>query len=1713
MTHEEIRQMIHEMQVSRIEAELENEQLRKKIGNGVFQSEIVTALTETMLDIVAMTDLEGNFLFAGKSHEILGYDPAFLVGKNVMDFVHPEDLPKLRKAFDEFIASAGMRKTEYRYLCQDGSYLWLETAGNFLKDPDGIPQKIVFSSRDITERKQMEEALRKSEKKFRHLFEKAEEGILIVRGETIEFANPALQKILGYPVDTITSQPFATFIHPEDRETMRKLHVEMMQSEFREKRHDFRVITYDGTVKWINIHGQVIDWDGTPANLSFVTDITERKHAEEELVKNQQLLEGIIDGIDDVLAIQLPDHSIVRYNQAGYDLLGITPEEAAGKKCYELIGRYHECVECATRKALQSGKQEKTEKYVPEIETYLDCRSNPICDEHGNVVQIVEHLRDITARKEQEKQLRESEQRFRQWFESSPISLWEEDFSAIKKRLDEIKARNGGDLDSYFRQRPELVWELAKLVRVLDVNQATLKLYRANSKEDFFNDITKVFSRESLEGFLPILEVIAAGEKEFVTEKEHVALDGEPLKVQLYWAVAKGHEKTYSRILVSIVDITQRKRAEQALRQSENYYRAIFETSATAIFILEEDTTISHVNSNFEKLLGYSKQEVEGKKSWTELIHTGDVEWMKKNHYLRRRDPRAAPLSYEFRFFVRSGELRHGYLTIDMIAGTSQSVVSLMDITERKQAEETVEKERTYLSTVIDNIGEAIVICDADGRITRFNETARRLHGLPEQPIPPDQWARHYDLYQEDGITPLPMEEIPLFRALQGERVQNAEIVAAPKHSRPYFLVCNGQALTDETGKIKGAVAAMHDITERKRMEQALRRERDLNQRYLNTTQTMMVALDAEGRVIMINRSGRELLGYAEDEILGSNWFETCLPQPEGMEFVYPVFRRILAGDRPSSEYFENNVVCRDGTQRLMGWHSAFLEDDDGRVVGTLSSGEDITERKQAEEALRKSEEKFRHLFEKAGEGILIVRGETIEFASPALENILEYPIDRITSEPFVTFIHPDDRETVRDLHLRMMQEEFLEKRYDFRIVASDGTVKWVAIHARVIEWDGEPANLSFVTEITEHKRAEEALRRSENYYRAIFETSGSAMFIIEENTIISNVNSNFEALLGYSRQQVEGKKSWTEFVHPDDVEWMKKKHYLQRRDPRLVALNYEFRFFVRSGELRHGYLTVDMIAGTSQSVVSLMDITDRKLAEQQLKESEERFSKAFRSSPAPQVISDIATGEFIDVNDRWVEMLGYTREQSIGRTSKEVGIWADPGERDHIIQKLQKNTFFNEEPVEFRTSQGSTVYALWSAETITLKGRHVMLSMIYDETERKQAEKERERLQAQLAQAQKMESVGRLAGGVAHDFNNKLSIINGYAEMSFDMLDPQEPVYENLNEIYTAGKRSAEIVRQLLAFARQQTISPVQLDLNDTISNMLKMLQRLIGENIDLVWLPGSNLWQVKIDPSQIDQIMANLAVNARDAISDVGRLSIETRNVVVDEDYCRRYSGFVPGKYVLLSVSDNGCGMEKQVQENLFEPFFTTKKVGRGTGLGLSTIYGIVKQNKGFINVYSEPGQGTVFQIYFPPHEKQTLSAPQYPEDTTKPMPTGSETVLLVEDEPAILDMGRGMLEKLGYTVLTAEKPDNALQIAEEYDDQIHLLITDVVMPEMNGRDLAEKLSDCSPGLKLIYMSGYTADVIAHHGVLDEGVQFIQKPFSMRELAAKVREVIERE
>ncbi|RJP74686.1 MAG: PAS domain S-box protein [Desulfobacteraceae bacterium] len=523
--------------------------------------------------------------------------------------------------------------------------------------------------------------------------------------------------------------------------------------------------------------------------------------------------------------------------------------------------------------------------------------------------------------------------------------------------------------------------------------------------------------------------------------------------------------------------------------------------------------------------------------------------------------------------------------------------------------------------------------------------------------------------------------------------------------------------------------------------------------------------------------------------------------------------------------------------------------------------------------------------------------------------------------------------------------------------------------------------------------------------------------------------------------------------------------------------------------------------------------IESRKQSEEALRESERRYRELFESSRDGYVVVDI-NGQFVDCNSAYCDLVGYSLSELQRKTDfyEITPIQWREWEREEIWERrLLKEGYSGIYEKEYIRKDGSLIPVELQTYAISSDQGEIryLWGIVRDITERKRAGKEREKLQAQLTQAQKMESVGRLAGGVAHDFNNMLGVILGYAELAMDKPALSDSIQHYLQEIYKAAERSREVTRQLLSFARKQTISPRVLDLNVTVEGMLNMLRRLIGEDISLIWSPAGKLRPVKMDPSQIDQILANLCVNARDAIADVGKITIKTRNVSLDRDYCVAHEGAVPGDYVLLAVSDDGRGMTPEILANLFEPFFTTKGVGKGTGLGLATVYGIVKQNNGFIHVDSEPEKGTTFRIYLPRHDQ-----PMEQESMKEPAAVdarGNETILLVEDEPAILSMATNMLERLGYTVLTADTPGKAIQMADEQNGDIHLLMTDVVMPEMNGKDLAGKLLSMVPDLKCLFMSGYTADVIAHHGVLDGDVHYIQKPFILRDLAAAVRKALE--
>jgi two-component system cell cycle sensor histidine kinase/response regulator CckA len=638
---------------------------------------------------------------------------------------------------------------------------------------------------------------------------------------------------------------------------------------------------------------------------------------------------------------------------------------------------------------------------------------------------------------------------------------------------------------------------------------------------------------------------------------------------------------------------------------------------------------------------------------------------------------------------------------------------------------------------------------------------------------------------------------------------------------------------------------------------------------------------------------------------------------------------------------------------------------------------------------------------------------------------------------------------------------------------------------------------------IAEYTRIEAALRESEARYRLLAENSRDLIELLDHQGNVLYASPSHLQVLGYISDQLIHTNIF-KVIHPDDTQPTRSSF----RD--LLASGTSARIALRLRNKTGEWVDVEAILSAinddahavSGILLSAREITERRRVEAALRESEERYRLITEnSSDLISLIELDSDPRQIYASPSYLMVLGYDPTELVDTGQLEL---IHPDDRSNTTDQFLRIATNGTAQATYRVrhADGSWRWIEVQATAITQQGRSYAVAVGRDITERK-------RLEDQFLQAQKMESVGRLAGGLAHDFNNLLTAIMGNLELALDALPSDHIARDDLGEIQKATDRAAGLTRQLLAFARRQAIEPRIINLNDLIRNMDKLLRRLIGEDIDLVTLPAPELGQVKADPGQIEQVIVNLAVNARDAMPDGGKLTIETRNVMLDQNYTQQHIGMAPGNYVLLAVSDTGTGIDEETLRRIFEPLFTTKEKGRGTGLGLSTCYGIIQQHGGNIWPYSEVGHGSTFRVYLPRVDAPVEAHPQ--QGDVSALPHGTETVLLAEDEAAVRTMAARVLRERGYTVLEAIDGDEGLRVAREYAGPIHLLLTDVVMPHMSGRTLVDQVSGIYPSTKVLFISGYADSAIIHQGQLDPGVEFLHKPFSPSALARKVREVLD--
>jgi PAS domain S-box-containing protein len=886
--------------------------------------------------------------------------------------------------------------------------------------------------------------------------------------------------------------------------------------------------------------------------------------------------------------------------------------------------------------------------------------------------------------------------------------------------------------------------------------------------------------------------------------------------------------------------------------------------------------------------------------------------------------------------------------------------------------------------------------------------------------------------------------------------------------------------------------------SEGRQSEDELRNSEERHKAILQASIDGFWMLDPEGHLLEVNDSYCRMSGYSESELLAMSVSDLEAIESKGQTAAH-IARIIGRGE----DRFETRHRRKDGNNIDVEVSCRYCTIEGGRIILFLR---DITGLRQAE----KEREQFHKFFQTSADLMCIAdpSGNFIK-TNPAFSETLGYSEQELVAKPIIEFIHQDDRQETLDEIARQLQSGF-SRSFRNRYICKNGSVKWLSW--RVTYNNSEGIAYGTARDITDVKRAEEVLRESEKRMSLAMQAGHMGLYDLNVKTGEAVVNPEYSLMLGYDPAESRVTTSkWIERLHPDDLERVVADYHAYVNGE-IPHYNVEFRQRTRDGGwkwiLSYGRIMERDPDGTPRRMLGVhVDISERKRVEEALHESENRLRFALEGSN--DGLWDVQMrSNTTYLSPRGWEILGYRP----GEDGAVINDWSDLVHPEDLLltsERLREHieglTPLFQVEQRLRMKSGEWKWVLTRGKVVARDADGTPLRITGTHTDLT----EQKILQEQLGQAQKLESVGRLAGGVAHDFNNMLSLILGHAQLALRKEAVSPTLREHLDQIQQAAERSADIVRQLLAFARKQTVAPKVLDPNETVASMLKMLSRLIGEDIDLAWLPGEGVWPVRMDTAQIDQILVNLCVNARDSIAGIGRVSIETGNKNCDAAFCERHTGCIPGEYVLFTVRDDGCGMDKETVRMVFEPFFTTKGVGQGTGLGLATVYGIVKQNDGFIDVDSEPGRGTSFKIYLPRYQGKEVKAPV--EGPLELAGRGKETVLMVEDEPAILELGKQILEMQGYRVLIAGTPGEAIRMAIEHTGEIHLLLTDVIMPEMDGRELAKKLLTLYPGLKRLFMSGYTADVIVHHGVLAEGVQFIQKPFSLDALTTKVRETLD--
>ncbi len=1328
--------------------------------------------------------------------------------------------------------------------------------------------------------------------------------------------------------------------------------------------------------------------------------------------------------------------------------------------------------------------------------------ARPVRDAHGRLLHYEGVVEDITERRRAREELQESNQ-FRE----------------------EIISGAGEGIVVYDRELRRIVWN------------------------HYMEELTGITAEEALNGpaFDTAPEVRSLGE-EFLRR----ALAGETVSSgDLYvkipqtgragWVVGTyGPHRNAAGEIVGVIGIvrsvTERRRNEQALRESEERFRLMADAAPVMIWMDDAKGMSTYFNEPWLDFTGRTLEQELGRGS-RDGIHPDDLE----PRFVAVYDAAFAerrPFQTEYRLRRRDGAYRWILETATPRFTPSGEfagfIGTAIDLTERRAAEVALQKERSFLRQVIDINPNFIFAKDREGRFTLVNEAVAQAYGTTVEGL----------IGRRDADFNANAEEVSAFRAADVEVMNTRREMLIPEEKitdatgAVRWLQTVKRPVVDEEGFSHQVLGVSTDLTERLRADQALKESEARFRLMADAAPVLIWVSDATARCTFFNKKWLEFTGRRLEQEIGRGWMAGVHPDDLALVFT---FDEIETTREPYQ--FEYRLRRHDGEYRWILDTGVPRFAAGGEFEGYIGSAIDITDRRMAEQALRESEARYRTQVENAPEAIVVFDVDIGRFVE-ANDNALKlwgmpreafFQTDPVALSPAY---QPDGRPSPAAIAAnvdRTLRGEALS----FEWVHRDASGREIPCEVRLVLLPSVDRRLirGSVTDISARKRAE---RLQSALYR-IAATTGATEDINEFYTEIHGIvgelmyAQNFYVAIHDPRSDTISFPYCVDERDPTPAPMRPGKgltaHVLRTGEPLLCSHDH-FNAMLEQGDVEligsdsvawlgvplqrggrtYGVLVVqsydprvrfdeadrDLLSFVSQHIAVALE---RKRAEQAIRDSEERYRLLFERNLAG-VYRMTLVGRIIECNDALARIFGYASQDELLDRDMAV-LYPDARQRRAFFDALLRERSLANHEMRGERKDGAAAWTLQSAALLADEGAGEVLveGTVIDVTERR-------RLEEQLRQSQKLEGIGQLAGGIAHDFNNLLTTVLGYSDMALAQLSPHDPIREDIAEIRRAGERASNLTRQLLAFSRKQVFEPRVIDLNALLADSVRMLSRLIGEHIRLDTALEPALGNIRADPGQVEQVVVNLVVNARDAMPDGGTLTLRTENADVDEGNRRRHFGAAPGRYVVISVSDTGVGIDAETQKRIFEPFFTTKETPRGTGLGLATVYGIVNQSGGQIFVESAPGRGASFVIYLPRVEEEVAAASP---PSAGPLHRGSETILLVEDEDAVRGLTRRCLETSGYTVLAAANAEEALDVAARIQERIDLLLTDVVMPGASGTELSRRLLERRPGTRVLYVSGYTdASMVSHVG-LDAGVSFLQKPFTPETLARKVREVLD--